>query len=126
MFQDLFLLQLLKTKEKYRITQKKADAFPHNKKLIEKYLSYLPFNITSGQKQALDDILSDLTKPHADTSLITRRCGFGKKLLLRLLRRWWSRRIKNSRCLWLRTRYSRTNTTTFTSFYEEFEEGVGF
>lgn len=125
MFQDLFLLQLLKAKEKYRITQKKSWSFPHDDKHIQKYLSYLPFNLTRGQKKALNEILNDLKQPHVTHRLLQGDVGSGKTVVAAIAALVVASHQKQAVFMVPTEVLAHQHYKTFTSLYEEFEGGVG-
>lgn len=84
-FDEFFKLQLI------ALTRKKAwketkKAFPLNTQpdKVRKFIRSLPFTLTEGQKQAVQDILSDLTKPQSMNRLLEGDVGSGKTVVASL------------------------------------------
>ncbi|MFA7201730.1 MAG: ATP-dependent DNA helicase RecG [Candidatus Paceibacterota bacterium] len=123
-FQDLFLLQLLKSKEKYHITKKPAHAFPYTPEQIKTYFSYIPFELTLGQKKALHDILEDLTQPHATHRLLQGDVGSGKTVVAAIAALVVASHQKQAIFMAPTEVLAQQHYRTFTSFFEEFSHGV--
>jgi len=83
-FQDMFLLQLLKTHEKRQLTQKKSIPIPYDIHYVKSLLENLPFELTLSQKKALHETLQDLERPHATHRLLQGDVGSGKTIVAAL------------------------------------------
>ncbi len=123
-FQDLFLLQLIKTKEKYHLAQKPAHALPYTPEQIKKYFSYLPFECTPGQKKALYDILEDISKSHATHRLLQGDVGSGKTVVAAMAALVVASHQKQAVFMAPTEVLAQQHYHTFTSFFEEFSHGV--
>lgn len=80
-FEELFLLQLLVLKEKYKLIQRKAPACPMNVELMKEFTNSLPFQLTDSQKQCSYQILKDLEKPFPMSRLLEGDVGSGKTVV---------------------------------------------
>ncbi len=123
-FQDLFLLQLLKTREKYRMVQKLAHALPYTPEQIKTYFSYIPFEFTLGQKKALYEILEDLAQPHATHRLLQGDVGSGKTVVAAIAALVVASHQKQAIFMAPTEVLAQQHYHTFTSFFEEFSHGV--
>lgn len=83
-FQDMFLLQLLKTHEKKKLMQKESVAIPYDVAYIKDLLKNIPFELTLSQKKALHETLEDLSQPHATHRLLQGDVGSGKTIVAAL------------------------------------------
>ncbi len=125
MYQDLFLLQLIKTNQKNEITRRVSYALPHTSKQISKYLSYIPFELTEGQQHALQDILQDIALPHATHRLLQGDVGSGKTVVAALAALVTASHGKQAVFMAPTEVLAQQHYHTFTNFFEEFEGGVG-
>jgi len=125
MFQDLFLLQLLKTKEKNRLHTKPAFSFKYTAEQIKDYFSFLPFELTLAQKKVLYEILEDLTLPYVTHRLLQGDVGSGKTVVAAIAALVVASEGKQAVFMAPTEVLAQQHYKTFTSFYEEFEGGVG-
>lgn len=81
-FDELFLLELNTLLHKTH-WQKQVIAAPLivNKSAKDKFVQKLPFKLTSSQNKAVDEILSDLTKPYPMNRLLQGDVGSGKTVV---------------------------------------------
>ena len=82
-FDEVFQTQVRVMIYKKSRTIEKGFTIPRPKSLHEK-LSSLPFSLTAGQKQALDDILEDFSKPFPANRLLEGDVGSGKTIVAAL------------------------------------------
>lgn len=82
-FEELFLIQLklLRLRES---NIENNSAYPltiHRNGLVEKFISSLPFELTSGQKQAINEILNDMNSDKPMQRLLQGDVGSGKTVV---------------------------------------------
>src|SRR3989344_8127785 len=80
-FEELFLLQLLILKERFRLMQKKSPACLMDTKLMQEFTKSLPFKLTDSQKQCSYQILKDLEKTVPMSRLLEGDVGSGKTVV---------------------------------------------
>lgn len=80
-FEDLFKLELLMLRERYKLAQKKAFSIPINLDLIKKFINKLPFKLTDSQKKCAWQILKDLEKEIPMNRLLQGDVGSGKTVV---------------------------------------------
>ena len=80
-FEDLFLLQLTNIKLKNKLAKEKAVALKFDKESLEKIIEKLPFKLTGSQRQSLDEILNDLSRPQPMNRLLQGDVGSGKTVI---------------------------------------------
>lgn len=124
-FQDLFLLQLLKTSEKKRLYTHKAIAVPYNAERIKAHTASLPFELTRAQKKALDDILKDLAKKHPTSRLLQGDVGSGKTIVVALATLAAAQEGHQVVFMAPTEILAQQHYKTFLSFFGSFNDGVG-
>lgn len=77
-FEEIFLIQLDRQKEKYLAQREKTFVIPENKKEIGNFIKSFPFPPTSAQKRSIDTILEDLKSGHPMSRLLEGDVGSGK------------------------------------------------
>jgi len=83
-FQDLFLLQLLKTSHKYEQKKHRAHAIKQDKTYTKKLIENIPFSLTEAQTKTLEEIFNDLSNPHPTSRLLQGDVGSGKTVVAAL------------------------------------------
>jgi ATP-dependent DNA helicase RecG len=81
-FDELFLLQLgvLSKKRDWQETQP-GNPFSLKKKVLDTFLSSLPFELTPAQQKVLAELLADLAKPKPMSRLLQGEVGSGKTVV---------------------------------------------
>ena len=81
-FDELFLIQLgvLSRKREWQEGQQ-GNPFQTDAPLLERFLSTLPFTLTSAQQRVLGEILADLEKPKPMSRLLQGDVGSGKTVI---------------------------------------------
>ncbi|MFC1921163.1 ATP-dependent DNA helicase RecG [Chloroflexota bacterium] len=81
-FDELFLLQLgvLGKKRDWQESQP-GNAIGTDKTVLEAFIQSLPFGLTGAQQKTLDEMLSDIGKPHAMSRLLQGDVGSGKTVV---------------------------------------------
>ena len=79
-WQELYELQLESVKEKKK-RRKKGVAIKYNEKKIKEFLGSLPFELTTSQKAAIDEILLELGKGYSMSRLLQGEVGSGKTIV---------------------------------------------
>lgn len=81
-FEELFYFQLLLARRKRRVQEpSRALAFSTNGPLLNRFLQSLPFELTSAQKKALEEIKTDLKSRRVMNRLLEGDVGCGKTLV---------------------------------------------
>lgn len=80
-FEDLFLMQINNLKIRSRLAQEKAFNLAVPEDWRSQLLQKLPFQLTTAQKQSLDEITADLQKPHPMNRLLQGDVGSGKTVI---------------------------------------------
>jgi ATP-dependent DNA helicase RecG len=80
-FDEFFELELYLAQKRQGLTLETAPALQDKTNLIDRLIASLPFQLTSGQKQAFEEIKSDLLKPHPMHRLVQGDVGSGKTLV---------------------------------------------
>ena len=86
-FQELLAIQLrvLMRKEYWKQIAKDAGkVIDTDKKVVQQFLSTLPFELTEAQSRAVDEILADLSKPVSMSRLLEGDVGSGKTVVAAL------------------------------------------
>ena len=83
-FQEIFLIQLTQAFERYKLSQHKAYASSYEPKDISSYLTSLPFELTTSQKEVLYEILEDIGHTHPTGRLVQGDVGSGKTVVVAL------------------------------------------
>ncbi len=81
-FEELFLMQVgLAARKKHIETQTKGIAHRRDGDLINKFYEALPFELTSDQKNVIDEIQTDMEKPIPMNRLLQGEVGSGKTMV---------------------------------------------
>lgn len=80
--EDLFLLQLTNLQAKMKLAQEPAHAIPWTDHERDALLAELPFALTGSQRTSLDEILSDMRRPHPMNRLLQGDVGSGKTVVI--------------------------------------------
>ena len=80
-FDELFLIQLGLALRKRRVESTGGISFNVNGPLLERFLESLPFKLTSAQRRVIEEIRSDMSKPHPMNRLIQGDVGSGKTVV---------------------------------------------
>ncbi len=80
-FEDLFLLQLNNLRLKSQLAKERATSLVAEPERLERVVGALPFILTGSQKRSLDEILSDVSKPHPMNRLLQGDVGSGKTVV---------------------------------------------
>ncbi len=80
-FDELFFLSLKLQLRKHRFQSFPAPDISYDKKMLSNILSNLPFTLTAGQMQALDEIIDDLSNKFPMTRLLNGDVGSGKTVV---------------------------------------------
>jgi ATP-dependent DNA helicase RecG len=83
-FDEIFLLQLGVQKQKRAWQNRPARTYPISEEWLSGQLERLPYSLTNAQKQALDDIFSDLASGHPMNRLLQGDVGSGKTVVAAL------------------------------------------
>lgn len=77
----LILLQLGLVKRRVEQTATPGTAFTLDRDRLDAFIAGLPFTLTGAQQRALDEIIGDVTRPHAMTRLLQGDVGSGKTVV---------------------------------------------
>lgn len=129
-FEDLFLLQLINLRQRFKLAQQKSFSFKPKKEFIEKLLQGLPFELTVSQKKAFFEILKDLEKSKPMNRLLQGDVGSGKTIVAALAaiivaEPFNSVEGKQSVFMAPTEVLARQHYETFKKFFPEFEKGLG-
>ena len=81
-FEELFLVQLKLVRIREQNTSKSALALKiKSDGLVDKFIKSLPFELTSGQKKAVNEILNDMSSEHPMARLLQGDVGSGKTVV---------------------------------------------
>jgi ATP-dependent DNA helicase RecG len=81
-FDELFALQVfLQLQRKSRELGRKGIAFDRDGGLVGRFVGALPFELTDGQKRALEEIRGDMRSPHPMNRLLQGDVGSGKTVV---------------------------------------------
>ena len=80
-FEGLFFIELWVLREKMRLSRERAFSLPLDLKLIQNFVSQLPFKLTGSQKKSAWQILKDLEKPRPMNRLLEGDVGSGKTVV---------------------------------------------
>ncbi len=87
-FDEFFFLELGLALKKRGVSIEKGISFKPEGFLVQKFLKLLPFELTSAQKRAFEEIKEDLMKPHPMNRLIQGDVGSGKTIVALLASLW--------------------------------------
>lgn len=77
-FEEVFLIQLAKQREKFRLTELESEKINIDKKELETFIKRFPFELTKGQKDSIDTIVEDFKKETPMSRLLEGDVGSGK------------------------------------------------
>jgi ATP-dependent DNA helicase RecG len=77
----LILLQLGLVKRRIDQAATPGTAFALDRDRLDTFIAGLPFTLTGAQQRALDEIIADITRPHAMTRLLQGDVGSGKTVV---------------------------------------------
>lgn len=80
-FEEFFWMELLLAAKKAGVAQEKGPIIESSGKLASQVLKNLPFQMTSAQSRALNEIVQDLKGPHPMNRLVQGDVGSGKTLV---------------------------------------------
>jgi len=80
-FDEMFLLQLGVLGQKKEWEQQTAEPMTIEQERFESFIAALPYQLTSAQRTALDDIRKDLAAPHPMNRLLQGDVGSGKTVV---------------------------------------------
>lgn len=86
-FEELFLIQLklIRLREKTAKTTSAYNLQVHKDGLVQKFIAGLPFELTSGQKQAVNEILQDMNSDAPMQRLLQGDVGSGKTVVATIM-----------------------------------------
>ncbi len=79
--EDMILLQLGLVRRRLEASATPGTAFTLHRDRLDRFLAALPFELTGAQRRALDEIIGDITRPHAMTRLLQGDVGSGKTVV---------------------------------------------
>jgi len=77
-FEEVFFIQLEKQREREENREKRSFKIAVDEKDIASFTTHFPFEMTAGQKRALDDIFADFQKDYPMSRLLEGDVGSGK------------------------------------------------
>ncbi|MDO8523002.1 MAG: ATP-dependent DNA helicase RecG [bacterium] len=77
-FEGVFLIQLMRASQKEEIKKKSGIKLSNIEEHCAEFLKLLPFELTGGQKRAIEEIVSDLKSGHPMNRLLEGDVGSGK------------------------------------------------
>jgi ATP-dependent DNA helicase RecG len=77
-FEEIFYIQLAKKKERHETDLEKTYEIKIDKAEVEKFIARFPFSLTDSQQKSIQEILHDISTPHAMSRLIEGDVGSGK------------------------------------------------
>ena len=81
-YQELLVLQLALAIRKWRLShQRKAPPLPTSSKIDARITRLFPFELTAGQRQAIDEIAADMARPYPMNRLLQGDVGSGKTVV---------------------------------------------
>ena len=81
-YQELLILQLALSIRKWRLKNKRAaPPLPPSAKIDARITRLFPFELTEGQRQAIDEICRDMAQPHPMNRLLQGDVGSGKTVV---------------------------------------------
>ena len=80
-FEEAFLLQLLGALNRQRNRREKGPVAPDESRLLERFLSGLPFKLTDAQAKAMDEVLGDMRQGYRMNRLLQGDVGSGKTVV---------------------------------------------
>jgi ATP-dependent DNA helicase RecG len=80
-FDELFYLQLFLALERKNIKREKGISFKTESDLIKRFITSLPFELTSSQKEVLSEIKTDMNRAYPMNRLLQGDVGSGKTIV---------------------------------------------
>ena len=80
-FENIFYISLFGAKNKIDFQKEKAPVIPVNQSVLERLYNSLPFELTSGQQKACEQILKDMSRPFPMNRLLQGDVGSGKTVV---------------------------------------------
>uniref|UniRef100_A0A7C1K3M2 ATP-dependent DNA helicase RecG n=1 Tax=Thermomicrobium roseum TaxID=500 RepID=A0A7C1K3M2_THERO len=80
-FDEFLVLQLGLVQRRLSWHAQPGTPIPIDRELLERFLASLPFQLTSAQRRALEEILADLAQPHPMSRLLQGDVGSGKTVV---------------------------------------------
>ncbi len=81
-YQELFVLQLALAIRRWRLAhQRKSPSLPTSSKIDARITRLFPFELTKGQRQAIDEIAADMARPFPMNRLLQGDVGSGKTVV---------------------------------------------
>lgn len=80
-FEDIFYLQLVNILERSRLAKENAHACWIEQKWFKDIVASLPFELTQGQQDTIDEVILDIAKPHPMNRLLQGDVGSGKTIV---------------------------------------------
>lgn len=80
-FEDIFYLQLVNILERSRLAKESAHACAVRQEWFTNVVDRLPFELTQGQRDTLNEIVSDIARPHPMNRLLQGDVGSGKTIV---------------------------------------------
>lgn len=77
-FEEIFLVQLDRQREKFLAQKEKAFVISKTKKEIDEFVKNFPFPLTSAQNKSIEAILNDMKRGHPMSRLLEGDVGSGK------------------------------------------------
>lgn len=77
-FEEVFLIQLAKQKEKFKLSQIESEKIKVDKKELNNFIKRFPFEMTKSQKKAIETITEDFLKNSPMSRLLEGDVGSGK------------------------------------------------
>jgi len=80
-FDEFLTLQLVLALRKKGIKEHEGIAFQVDWEAVERFIRLLPFELTNDQRKVINEILSDMQKPHPMNRLLHGEVGSGKTVV---------------------------------------------
>jgi len=80
-FENIFYISLFGAKNKIDFQKEKAPTIPINQSVLNRFYNSLPFELTSGQKRACQQILNDMSRSFPMNRLLQGDVGSGKTIV---------------------------------------------
>jgi ATP-dependent DNA helicase RecG len=77
-FEEIFYIQLTKKSERQKADLEKTYEIKIEDENVKKFIGRFPFDLTESQQKSVDEILHDISTPHAMSRLIEGDVGSGK------------------------------------------------
>ncbi|MCR4260938.1 MAG: ATP-dependent DNA helicase RecG, partial [Candidatus Colwellbacteria bacterium] len=123
-FRDLLLLQLRNLQERAKLQKLEAYPISHDKEELEKFLSFLPFELTTSQRKSLDEIMKDLERHHPMNRLLQGDVGSGKTIVAGIAALMTVNKKYQVAFMAPTEILARQHYKTLTQFFEEYDGGI--